>query len=126
MQIEMDPLVVEAMEKAARLTEDDKNIWTIASNALIRDGTYQELSVNGMEQAVDGVAFRIARCTVLAAKAGIALRDTEQMFHDDMVALDEIMVATAFSSRTHIDIIEAKVALRVQEYVGEMMQQLKS
>lgn len=122
--LSLDPVVLEMVVQADKLTQQDKDNWTIAANALIRMGDFEAVSEKGLQQGIDNIAYRIAQRSIALRLAGLTPEDGTAMYAEELGQVSDIMTALAFGSKTHIFIVNARIAVRIGEYVAEMMTQM--
>lgn len=108
----------EVFEEAAAVTQIDKDIWTIASNAIMREEHWEPLSEVGLAQAVDNIAYEIFVRTTAAVLNG------REALEEDLEQIDDIMYMVAVTSRTHLSIINAMVSANILERTDKFIETL--
>lgn len=122
--MELDPVVVRALIEAEAITQEEKNVWTIGANALMRERNLQPLTEKGTEQAIDKIAYEISKRSIELMLKDIDWEEGIKEYEEDTKQLDDIISTVAITSRTHVAIITAKVAVRTQEYTDEYFTKL--
>lgn len=124
MSAKFDP---EILLEMATLTKQQIIVWETASKRLIEMGKIEPLSFEGLEQAIDNIAYRIftismysflQRPDLIEATPEDFLND--EQFGDDVEKLDDVINMTAIASCVHPAIVAAKIDLKVAEYIEQL------
>jgi hypothetical protein len=118
----------ETLKEIANITEDDKAAFKELSEYLIARGSVERLSEVGLKQAIDNIAYEIAKMSMWSVfnipKDEIE-KDEDFLTHPVLGQptkdLDNIINFTALGSGMHPALLGAMLDLRVQQYVDEML-----
>lgn len=119
--VQPPPMVTALLAKAERLSQADKDTWKIGAGSMIASGEYEELSETGFQQAVDNLAYRLADQAVQAMITGMSPEEEKALQESMMDKMADLLITIAIASKTHYDIVNARVGLRTHEYVVEMI-----
>lgn len=120
----------ETLKEVAVLSEEDKAMFKELSEYLIARGNVERLSEAGLKQAVDNIAYEIAKMSlysVFYVPKDEIKKDEDFLTHPVIGPpsreIDKIIDATALGSGMHPTLLGAMLDLRVQQYVEELLPQ---
>lgn len=112
----------EVFQEAAAVTQFDKDMWTIASNSVMREKHWEPLSEVGLAQAVDNIAYEIFTRSTASVLCGEATEDHVQRHMEDIDKIGDIMFMVAVTSKTHISIVNAMVSANIIQRANKFVE----